>query len=111
MPLALKKPQKCLAYVVARHFFSVPFGHVSPSFAGFNPQIIADAANPRNETRGARGTILFETAAPLLGGRRISQRMPCSQETGCRMRTGAVMNAFSVVRDFKIEIPVDREQP
>jgi len=26
------------------------------------------------------------------------------------LRTGAVMNAFSVVRDFKIEIPVDREQ-
>src|SRR2546426_8831145 len=26
-------------------------GHVSPSFAGFNPQIIADAARPRNEPK------------------------------------------------------------
>jgi hypothetical protein len=65
VPFALKKLQKFLADFVAapelffcaraghfhvralagqRLFFRALPGHVSPSFAGFNPQIIADAA-------------------------------------------------------------------
>src|SRR6266853_434475 len=64
VPLGLKEAQEGPADVVAapevsfcivpRHLFRALLGHVSPSFAGFDPQIIADAATPRNERKVAK---------------------------------------------------------
>src|SRR5258707_7074621 len=53
VPLALKKAQEPFADLVpAPKFLAYRFTrHVRLSFAGFNPQIIADAAHPRNEPR------------------------------------------------------------
>src|ERR1700694_3593630 len=59
VPLALKEAQEPFADLVpAPKFLAYRFTrHDRLRFAGFNPQIIADAAHPRNEPRvGSRAT-------------------------------------------------------
>ncbi len=69
VPLALKKAQEPFADLVpAPNFLAYRFArHVRLSFAGFNPQIIADTADPRNEPRVAQSCLpLYTLKAKML---------------------------------------------
>jgi hypothetical protein len=98
VPFALKKAQEPFADLVpAPKFLAYRFTrHTRLSFAGFNLQIIADAANPRNERRVAKS---------------LSQECHPAKKPVAALRTDAVTDVFSAFRDFKIEFRVAKGQP
>src|SRR6267143_4778172 len=87
VPLALKEAQEPFTDLVpAPKFLAYRFTrHVRLSFAGFNPQIIADAAHPRNEPRVGSSATYCELGL-LYGGRFGRTMLPISSTHSCDRR-------------------------